>query len=152
MLGEHLEILQTGSLKQITTTSYWKSHGCYNPESFFSTDSPNTLVSHLLHKSDGNTTNTLLQFPMKWNWTGSSHLLLDVINKSHGYRYNVITSRSHASLSCGLYPLLSYCPFGLLLLLLLSSVAFLFLSYHGILSCTLLWHCSSQSFATSHGL
>ena len=49
---QHLEILYfTGSLKQTMTASYWKLHGCYNPESFFSTDSLNTLVSHLLHRS-----------------------------------------------------------------------------------------------------
>ena len=92
------------------TTSYWRLHGHYNPESTLSHSSPLTHSIHWTHtcsiEAYGNTTNTLLQFPMKWNWTQSSHLLLNVIIKSLGYRCNVIT-RSHTSLSCGLNPLLS---------------------------------------------
>ena len=39
-----------------------------------------------------------------------------------------------------------------LLLLLSGRLPLSVLLVHGILSCTLLWRCSSQSFATSHGL
>ena len=54
---------------------------------------------------------------------------------------------------CGLLPIRASCPCcaSCVLLFFGRLLRYLFL-VHGILSCTLLWRCSSQSFATSHGL